>query len=213
MSSTADRLTLARWLSPSFPLGSFAYSHGLEAAVEQGAVATADALCAWSGDVLRYGSGKSDAILLALALKPGADWVVLAAWARALAASRERWVETRELGTAFTDTTNAIEGTAHAAAPLPVAVGRAASRLDLPAEEVVALYLQNMAAAIVSAGVRFIPLGQVAGQGVQAALAPIALVVAHEAIATDLDAITTGVPMADLAAMAHETMDVRIFLT
>ena len=35
---TTDVLTLSQLLSPSFPLGAFAYSHGLETAINGGAI-------------------------------------------------------------------------------------------------------------------------------------------------------------------------------
>ena len=168
--TVAARLTLARWLSPAFPLGSFAYSHGLEAAMAEGRVATAAEVGDWVSDVLRFGSGWIDAVVLAAALRPGADHAELSDLARAMAASRERWQETSDQGAAFVRTVNALTGQSLASVPLPVAVGRAASGLGLPPEEVVALYLNAFATALVQAAVRFIPLGQTEGQAVLARL-------------------------------------------
>ena len=45
-------LRLLAWLSPAFPTGAYAYSHGLEWAVEGGDIADGDTLHAWLGDVL-----------------------------------------------------------------------------------------------------------------------------------------------------------------
>ena len=59
------------------------------------------------------------------------------------------------------------------ARPYPVALGLAARGLDLPEGVVVRLYLQAFAGALVSAAVRFVPLGQAEGQGVLAALHPV----------------------------------------
>ena len=36
----ADILTLTQWLSPAYPIGGYAYSHGLEWAIESGVVAS-----------------------------------------------------------------------------------------------------------------------------------------------------------------------------
>ncbi|MGX1096789.1 urease accessory protein UreF [Amorphus sp. MBR-141] len=60
---------LMAWLSPSYPVGAFTLSHGLEWAVEDGTVANADGLAAWVGDVLVHGAGRQDAILLAAAYR------------------------------------------------------------------------------------------------------------------------------------------------
>ncbi|TKA96025.1 urease accessory protein UreF, partial [Cereibacter changlensis] len=97
--------------------------------------------------------------------------------------------------------------------PLPVAVGQAARTLALPAPQVLALYLHAFAANLVSAAVRFVPLGQTEGQRVLAALHPLIDALALKAATATLDDLATSALRADLAAMQHETMDVRIFRT
>ncbi|MBD3678402.1 MAG: urease accessory protein UreF [Rhodobacteraceae bacterium] len=207
-----DILTLTQWLSPSFPVGSFAYSHGLEWAISEGEVSDADGLQEWLSDTLRLGAGRVDAILLC-AVRAGRDPTEMAALARALAASKERWEETLAQGRAFCSTVAGMTGEALPELPYPVAVGLAARRLDLPVEEVAALYLHAFASNLVSAGVRFVPLGQTEGQRVLSDLHPLIREVAAQATATEPDDITSFVPRGDFMAMAHETMDVRIYKT
>jgi urease accessory protein len=211
--SDDDLLTLVQWLSPAFPVGGFAYSHGLEWAISECQVANGDSLEGWLSDIVEHGSGRADAVLLSRAMDALADLSLLAATARALAASHERWTETRDQGRAFTEAVNALTGQRFPPAALPVAVGRAARALALPPARVAALYLHAFASNLVSAAVRFVPLGQTEGQRVLAALHPLIGRVAREAAATPLDAIGSGVPGADLAAMHHETQAVRIFRT
>jgi urease accessory protein len=211
--SDADLLTLVQWLSPAFPVGGFAYSHGLEWAISAGQVGDAEWLEAWLSDILDHGSGRADAVLLTRAMDPDADLAHLAATARALAPSKERWTETHDQGRAFTEAVNALTGNNFPPMALPVAVGRAARALALSPERVAALYLHSFASNLVSAAVRFVPLGQTEGQRVLSHLHPLTLRVAREAAATPLEAIASGVPGADLAAMLHETQDVRIFRT
>ena len=55
MTEAAALLRLARWLSPAFPTGAFAWSHGLEQAVRDGTVADADGLFDWLDALLRLG--------------------------------------------------------------------------------------------------------------------------------------------------------------
>lgn len=212
--TTADaaRLKLVQWLSPGFPVSGYAYSHGLEAAMVSGAVAGGDSLGRWLGDVLIFGSGRSDAILLALALK-GGNLAELSDLAAALAASRERRAETMDQGAAFVATVNAIDGRDLPPLAYPVAVGAAARGLGLAAPEVAAVYLHAFAATLVQAAVRFIPLGQTAGQAVLACLHPAILAVAAEAAAADLSDLGGAAFGSDLAAMRHETLEVRIFRT
>jgi urease accessory protein len=206
-------LSLVQWLSPAFPTGGYAFSHGLEWAVWAGDVTTAAQLQVWIGAVLTEGAGRTDAILLAQALRPDADLPALAALAGALAASRERLTETLDQGRALATTVAALTGRDLAPMPYPVALGAAARLLGLPVGRVVALYLHAFTSNLVQAGVRFVPLGQTEGQAVLAALHPLIDRAAAEAAEADLDRIGSGAFRSDLAAMRHETMDVRIFRT
>jgi urease accessory protein len=209
----AALLCLTQWLSPAFPAGSYAYSHGLEWAISDGDVTTAAQLQCWIAAVLTEGAGRTDAILLAQALRPETDLADLAALAQALAASRERLVETLDQGRALGQTIAALTGRAEKAMPYPVALGAAARSLGLPVARVAALYLHAFASTLVQAGVRFVPLGQTEGQAVLAALHPVILQVAEDAACAGIDRIGSGALRSDLAAMRHETMDVRIFRT
>ena len=67
-------LHLLTWLSPAFPTGAYAYSHGLEWAVEDGDIVDGDTLREWLADVLLHGSGRNDAILLRHAHRLAATW-------------------------------------------------------------------------------------------------------------------------------------------
>lgn len=210
---TPALLTLVQWLSPAFPTGGFAYSHGLEQVVTDGTLRGGGDLVAWLTDILAHGAGRQDAILLACALRDGADHDALAGLASALAPSAERLRETMEQGTAFARTVTALTGRDLPARPLPVALGQAAAPLGLPADQVIALYLHSFAANLVSAAVRFVPLGQNEGQAALSALHPLVGRIAAETAGLDERDITSAAFGADLAAMRHETMDVRIFKT
>ncbi|MFC7703366.1 urease accessory protein UreF [Plastorhodobacter daqingensis] len=206
-------LTLVQWLSPAFPVGGYAYSHGLEWAISAGEIGNAADLRAWLEDALRFGAGRSDAVLLAHALGEGADYPALAALAEALAPSRERLTETLDQGRAFLQVINALQGREWPEMPYPVALGAAARDLGLPPAQIVAQYLHAFASNLVQGAVRFVPLGQTEGQGVLAALHPLMLEVAAEACETALDELGGAALRLDLAAMRHETMEVRIFRT
>ncbi|NKX45863.1 urease accessory protein UreF [Roseicyclus persicicus] len=209
----ADLLKLSQWLSPGFPVSSYAYSHGLEAEIAAGRVRDAGALRDWVAGVLAAGAGRTDAILMLAARRGEEAPDRLADLARALAGARERLEETEAQGRALAVTLAGLGVGDGVPRPYPVALGLAARGLDLPDRLVAALYLQAFAGVLVSAAVRFVPLGQGEGQRVLAALHPVIEDVAGDACAAGLDGIGGAVFGADLAAMEHEGLEVRIFRT
>jgi urease accessory protein len=215
MAMTTDPgLILAQWFSPGYPTGAFAYSHGLETAVASGAVRDADALADWVGAVLRHGAGRNDAILLAAAWHAApAALPEIDALALALAVSAERREEARAQGAAFARTTASVWALDLPAFCYPVAAGRAARLLGLPLDPVLRHYLLAVAANLISAGVRLIPLGQTEGQAALAGLAGPIAALAREARDGDTEALGGATLAADVAAMQHETLDVRLFRT
>ncbi|KIC50433.1 urease accessory UreF family protein [Tateyamaria sp. ANG-S1] len=205
-------LTLMQWLSPAFPVGAFAYSHGLEQVIADEVVADADTLRDWLGDLLEHGSGRADAILLAASYRAD-DPADVDATARAFAAGAERLKETDLQGAAFCDTASAVWGIEIAGLTYPVAVGAAARAVDIPLAETVPLYLHAFASNLVSVAQRALPLGQTDGQTVLAALSPIIAETAQEAEKIPLEALSSASFAADIAAMRHETLQPRIFRT
>lgn len=212
LASVADHMKLSQWLSPGFPVSAYAYSHGLETEIALGRVTDAAALERWVAAIVAKGAGRSDAIVM-LAARRGGDADALADLAQALAGSRERLEETQAQGAALAMTLGALGHGDGLARPYPVALGVASRDLDLDDHLVAALVVQAFAANLVSAAVRFMPLGQAQGQGVLARLQPVIDAVAAEACGATPADIGTGVFGADLAAMEHETQEVRIFRT
>lgn len=209
----AARLRLQQILSPAFPVGGFAWSQGLEWAMDRGLV-DRTTLRIWLEDWLDHGQGWCDAVLLSLALRSGTEDEALDDLARAACLSHQRLTETVEQGTALASTVIALSGGAQPPAPpaaLPIALGRACRDMPLPRAEIVAAALQAQAAALISAAVRFLPLGPVEGQRMLASLQPRILDRAARAAVAGRDDLAAATWGADMAAMAHETMTTRIF--
>ena len=208
-----DLLTLQQWLSPSFPIGAFAYSHGLETAIARGWVTSADSLRDWLEPLLTDGSGRSDAVLLALAYRAGTPEALdgIDATARAFAPSAERLLEADLQGAAFAGTVRAVWGYDLPDLLLPVAVGRAAALAGLPLTQTAAMYLHAFVANLTSAAVRLVPLGQTEGQAVLAALAPLCTAIAEDTPEATPDDLFSNAFLSDVAAMAHETLEPRLF--
>ena len=205
-------LTLAQWLSPAYPTGAFAWSHGLESATAERLVTEAASLERWIADLLAHGSGRTDAILLGEAFR--ADPAALRDLddlALALAPSSERLAATREQGAAFAAVTRAVWGFDLPDMALPLVVGHAAALASVPLRPVVQLYLQGLASAQVQAALRLMPLGQTAGQVILHRLSPLCARVAEESLSLTSEDIGTCTMCLDLAAMRHETLSSRIF--
>lgn len=213
MRTDARLLTLAQWLSPAYPIGAFAYSHGLERAVRAGWIADADGLRAWLRDILEHGSGRADAIWLHLAHGCADTGALLAldAEARAFAPARERLREGARQGAAFARTTAEVWGLELPALLLPLALGRAARLTGMDAAPVAALYLHSFAGNLTAAAQRLMPLGQTAAQKVLADLTPLCADLAEATAGAGLDDIASAAFLSDVAAMNHETQEPRIF--
>lgn len=227
--TTTDAAALARllaWLSPAYPIGAFSYSHGLETAVEEGAVTRRDDLVAYAEAALLDGAGAVDAGLLALAWRAAAadDGAVLDGIAELAAAWRgtaELALESAQPGSAFALVTNAAWpeprlaafAARHAGAlPHSVAFGAAAAFHAIPLREACFGWLSGFAANLVSAGVRLVPLGQTDGQIATAALLPAILGATEAALAVESpDELGAAALAIDLFSMRHETQYTRLF--
>ena len=208
MSDLSDFMLLQQWLSPAFPIGGFAYSHGLETLVAKGDIKSADDLAMWLRTLIEQGSIRSDASLLYRAFHAvdSEELLQIDAQARAFATTQERRRETVLQGTAFTDTCNSIWKLDLPPMALPVAVGRAAKLKGISIETLQPLYLQSVVSNLISVAVRLVPLGQTEGQKVLTELTPMLLDVPCEE-----QLLFTNTFLWDQAAMQHETLQPKLF--
>jgi urease accessory protein len=262
---------LLAWLSPSFPVGAFSYSHGIEAAVEAGRVHDRASLEGWVAAILRHGTGRIDAELFrdawrALALLPLreregpaqregegfsraaparspshcsamgpsfsrkgrgsvdlAPIMLIAARAEAYRGTAETALESRAQGEAFLATCRAawphpvLDAWSEAlvAEQLPpayaVAVGVAAACAGVPLAAALTAYLHGVAANLVSAGLRLIPLGQTDGQRALQALEPVVADCVAAALTRPENDFGGCAFAAELASIDHETQYTRLF--
>ena len=214
----ANIVRLLAWLSPAFPTGAYAYSHGLEWAVEAGDVTGEAALLAWLPDILAQGAAWSDAIFLRHAHRAAYDPATLrdiAELASATAPGRERQGETLGQGDAFVLAAAPWMRGALAdpggRVPYPVAVGALAGAHGIAVDDACAGFLHAFAGNLISAAVRLVPLGQTAGLRVLAALEPVILRTAGQTRDATLDDLGGACFRSDIAAMRHETQYTRLF--
>jgi urease accessory protein len=222
---TAALYRLMAWLSPAYPVGAFAYSSGIEWVVEAGDVQDAETLRRWIAAMTTDGSGFCDAVFFthahhAVTATDDAALRAVAELAAAYAPSKERYLETTAQGRAFLDATReawpcaALDRLATVwDGPLayPVAVGVAAAGHGIAVEPALTAFLQSVAANLVSAGVRLVPLGQTDGQRVLAALEPAIVATTARALECPLTEVGGATFRADIAGMRHETQYTRLF--
>ena len=222
MDLDGSALPLLIWFSPAFPVGTFAYSHGLEWAVESGAVKDAASLRDWLSALLQHGGARNDAIIFAHAWRAaeGADAAALAeinSLALALAGARERLLETASQGNAFVTAARAawpcaaLYGLPSGDIAYPVAAACTAAGHGLALDAALPAFILGFTANLVFAAVRLGPIGQTDGQRVIAVLLPQVRALAVEAEAADLDDLGGCAFIADIAAMQHETQYSRLF--
>jgi len=216
---------LMAWLSPSYPVGAFSYSSGIEWAVESGDITNAETLKRWLGVIITEGGGFCDAVFFvhahrAVAMDDGAALREVAELAAAFAPSKERHLETTAQGKAFVDASRAawhcaaldmLAQTWDGPVAYPIAVGVTAAGHGIPVEAALHAYLHAVTANLISAGVRIIPLGQTDGQRLLAAFEPVVAATAARALSTPLDGAGGAAFRADLAGMLHETQYTRLF--
>ena len=216
MTTEASLWRLLAWLSPAFPTGAFACSHGLEWAVEAQDVTDRATAAGWSGTGLRQGGLRSDAIVLRHAYR--ADAVALRELAELAAAacpSRERREETLSQGMAFAAAASVwgAHGLPEGRVALPVAVGAVGAAHGVGEDALCAAFLHAGVGMLVSAAVRLVPLGQTDGLRIVAGLEADVLAVAGETRAAGLDELGGSCLRGDIASMRHEMQRTRLFRT
>jgi urease accessory protein len=216
---------LMAWLSPAYPVGAFAYSGGLEWAIEAGDIVDRKTLGDWLSTIMAEGSGFCDAVLFghahrAIEESDDEHLRATAELAAALVPSKERFLETTTQGRSFLETArlawdcpaiDRLERIWDGPLAYPVAVAVATAGHGVPRAPAVGAFLQAVAANLVSAGVRLIPLGQTDGQRLVAELESLLAKTAQRALACPLDRIAGATFRSDLASMRHETQHTRLF--
>lgn len=220
----ASLLRLMSWLSPAFPVGAFAYSHGLERAIHDELILDRPSLVRWLDDLVERGSGWNDAVLLAHAWREasaGRDCAEIIELAEAMAGSKERHMETTLQGAAFGEAVAAwivpegrqpfpslVEGRP---VSYPVAVGMAAALHSISLPETLTAYLHAFTSNLIQAAVRLVPLGQRDGIAALTALEPVILRAASRAARSSLDDLGSATFFSDLLSMRHEAQYSRVF--
>jgi urease accessory protein len=218
----AADLQWLRLVSPALPVGAYAYSRGLESAVEVGAVHDEASAQAWIVGVLEHGAGMLDAPVCArLHAAFAADDLAAArrwnAWLLAARESGELQREDEQMGASLLRLLRdlGVEGasawTAEARVSFVTMFGFGAVRWGIGAERTLGGYLWTIAEAQVGAALRLLSVGQTAGQRILSAAieripacVDVALGLPDEAIGN----LTAGLAV---GSACHETQYSRLF--
>jgi urease accessory protein len=216
------RLRLLHLVSPSLPIGGFAYSQGLEWAAESGWVKDADGLADWLDGLLATSLARVDLPVLARLYDAceAKDTERLADWAQVLLASRE----TAELRAEERNRARALT-TLLPSLAVPVAEGwrpgletcqaagfaLAAAAWQIALRDAALGYAWSWLENLVLAGIKIIPLGQTAGQQVLYRLAARVPDAVDQGLTLEDDAIGASATALAVASCRHETQYTRIF--
>ncbi len=216
-------IRLMTFLSPSFPTGAFAYSHGLEAAFAEGLLKTSKDFTKWICSLLTHGSAWCDALFCAESWRCGnsvENLQELAGLCEAMASSKERHRETMSQGKAlldaakfWLDSSSAIQNKHDKVFPLPVALGAIAAHLSIPLMATLTAQSHGFVSNQIQAALRMGCFGQEEGVRILAFLENDILDCASRAASTGFDDIGSCAYVADIMAMRHETMTTRIFIS
>lgn len=234
MTEAAFLYRLMTWFSPSYPIGSFNFSHGVEYAVECGLVKDTDSLAAWIEGILCFGSGRMDLILFKLAYglacipgSPSSSAIKklahLISLSNALKLSPELWNESTKQGDAALKAllkSHPSENIYHLHTHLksthkqpvaPIVFGLACADHGVPLTWALTAYLHGFALNLITAGIKLIPLGQTAGQNIAVSLEQII----HQRVICTLKATLNDLggaaPMVEWTSIQHESQYTRLF--
>ena len=227
-SSFRERSLLQIWFSPSFPIGSFAYSQGLESAVEAEFVRDEEALRAWIADLLQFGPIRNDLLLISCAWKAAStkcwhDLRGVAEFAAAFQPSAERYLEAVTQGASFLaivaaawpceSLIAALDSCGGAPVVYAVSAGMVSASHGLRLQPTIEAFALSFVTNQISAAIRLGVIGQTAGQRVIAALLPLLAGASARACEVTLDDIGSASFSADLLTLEHETLHTRLFRT
>ena len=203
-----EQHTLTQWLSPSYPIGAYNFSQGLEYAVKASLVYNEETLTDWLSENLERGYFWNDAIFLKLSFFIETDDQLekLVELINAFSTSKARLDEQILQGKAFSKVTPNSKD-----APYPISLGISAKNYDMNIEEVIPLYLQSCLSNIISVAQRLLPIGQTEAVKILRDLFPKIEEVSKLVLRSSEADILSSCYLTDSCSIFQETIDGKIF--
>ncbi|MDX1655319.1 MAG: urease accessory UreF family protein [Candidatus Competibacteraceae bacterium] len=221
MTTDPALLRLLQLSSPALPVGAYAYSQGLETAVERGWVSDPASTADWLQGLLEENLVQLDLPALARLLQAWSrdDRATVACWNHWLGACRETAelrAEDHHLGAALARLLTALglqEARDWQRGPTCFATSfaLAAVRWHIPLEQAALGYLWTWAEAQAGAAAKLVPLGQTQLQRLLSRLQPDLVAAAQRGLALDDQDLGASAPGLALGSCLHEIQYCRLF--
>jgi urease accessory protein len=221
-------LALLQLCDTTLPIGAYAFSNGLETYTQQGLIAEGATLQEWLEAILHYTVPGSHLLPVALAHRftTAGDWTQLERLDQHLTAMKHA----RELREASVKTGQGLLRLAVQVWPGPaverlhglyqqhrlvahqaLVLGVIGCQLGYEERIIIEAAGYQWLSSMISAALRLLPIGQLAGQRVLAALLPRLPVIADDICRQGWDDLSSAAPEFDIRAMQHETLYSRLF--
>ena len=198
------------WFSSSFPIGSYAYSHGLEALIDDKKIKNKDDVKEFLDALLFYGTLRNDYIFMKSIYKGDEiNQLILAS-----ASSKERQIEMIDMGNSFRKIMkDSWELSLPENTSFIYCLAKAGLYFDIKFDDLIKFYLQSFISNLINVCVKHIPMSQKDGQSLNVIfINQIQEFLSHSDKLTLKDIGTTFF-IGDIFAIKHEYLDSRIYLT
>ena len=198
------------WFSSSFPIGSYAYSHGLEALIDNKKIKNKNDVKEFLDALLFYGTLRNDYIFMQSIYKGDEiNELILAN-----ASSKERQIEMIDMGNSFSKIMkDSWELSLPENTSFIYCLAKAGLHFDIKFNDLIKFYLQSFISNLINVCVKHIPMSQKDGQSLNVIfINQIQDFLTHSDKLT-LKNIGSTFFIGDIYAIKHENLDSRIYLT
>ena len=198
------------WFSSSFPIGSYAYSHGLEALIDDKKIKNKDDVKEFLDALLFYGTLRNDYIFMKSIYKGDEiNQLILAS-----ASSKERQIEMIDMGNSFRKIMkDSWELSLPKNTSFIYCLAKAGLHFDIKFDDLIKFYLQSFISNLINVCVKHIPMSQKDGQTLNVIYINQIQEFLTHADKLTLKDIGTTFFIGDIFAIKHENLDSRIYLT
>ena len=198
------------WFSSSFPIGSYAYSHGLEALIDDKKIKNNNDVKEYLDALLLYGTLRNDYIFIKSIYKGDEiNQLILAS-----ASSKERKIEMIDMGNSFRKIMkDSWELSLPENTSFIYCLAKAGLHFNIKFDDLIKFYLQSFISNLINVCVKHIPMSQKDGQSLNVIFINQIQDFLNQSDKQTLKDIGTTFFIGDIYAIKHENLDSRIYLT